>query len=336
MNNTQLLLAILLLSSLYSCKNDIDINAPWREIPVVYGFLDPNTSTQYIRIQKAYQNSISQTTQQGAQYTDSLYFDTIVVTVKSEGVSTPFYRTTEIPKETGYFSNGTHYLYKGQLNITPGKNYSLEIFSPKTGNTYLASTTAIGPSAISAATTRFQLASSRIIVTTNLSAGSASNGAFLYLTYAEFPAGNPSAADTLQALYNVVEPYSTNGNYSILSVTFTNAIRSLIPVKTGIERRIIGLDFTAIGAGKELVDLIQVSQPSISIVQKSIEYSNISGGLGIFSSRSEKGTPNIQAITASNLDAWNNEQPTGTGTILPQKEILRQQLNLGKDLKFIP
>ena len=66
------LAALIVLSA---CKNEIDINAPYKDIPVVYGFLDQNQATQYIRIQKLYQNAANQTTDQGAKIADSLYFD---------------------------------------------------------------------------------------------------------------------------------------------------------------------------------------------------------------------------------------------------------------------
>jgi hypothetical protein len=95
------LLAFVLLAG---CENDIEINAPWRETPVVYGFLDPNTGTQYLRIQKTYQNSTSITTEEGAKINDSLYFDSIVVKVKSSNQNITFTKTTEIPKEAGCFA----------------------------------------------------------------------------------------------------------------------------------------------------------------------------------------------------------------------------------------
>jgi len=37
-----------------SCKTDFDIIAPYKETTVVYGLLDPDTSVQYIKINKAF------------------------------------------------------------------------------------------------------------------------------------------------------------------------------------------------------------------------------------------------------------------------------------------
>ena len=79
--NLKNLLGVMLLTSLFACKNDIDINAPYKDVAIVYGFLDQNQGTQYIRIEKLYQNSSTQTTAEGAQYPDSLYFDSLYVKI---------------------------------------------------------------------------------------------------------------------------------------------------------------------------------------------------------------------------------------------------------------
>jgi hypothetical protein len=47
-----LIILILLGITFNSCKNDLEINAPYEDTAVVYGFLDQNQPVQYIRIQK--------------------------------------------------------------------------------------------------------------------------------------------------------------------------------------------------------------------------------------------------------------------------------------------
>jgi hypothetical protein len=36
------------------CSNDVDINANYEQITVVYGLLDPNEDTTYLKINKAF------------------------------------------------------------------------------------------------------------------------------------------------------------------------------------------------------------------------------------------------------------------------------------------
>lgn len=40
--------------SLFSCKNELDINAEPKETAVVYGVIDPNSNAQYLRVNKTY------------------------------------------------------------------------------------------------------------------------------------------------------------------------------------------------------------------------------------------------------------------------------------------
>ena len=45
------------------------------------------------------------------------------------------------------------------------------------------------------------------------------------------------------------------------------------------------MDFIFFGGGEDLITYTEVNKPSIGIVQKKPEFSNIKNGLGIFSSR---------------------------------------------------
>lgn len=318
-----------------SCKNDIEINAPWKETPVVYAFIDPSTSTQFLRIQKTYQNSTDLTTAEGALIADSLYFDTLSVKV-TDGINTyVFQKSQNAPKDDGFFASGAHFLYecKGFTGVY-NRRYTLQLFSPKTGNSYSSSTYGVGTTTIGTVALRFDATNlnSTSTIRTNRSSGATTFSTIMRLVYLEYPAGG-TGGDTLAVDYmfsDELEPYSSkNGSYRIRTQNFVNGLKSMIAEKSGIERKIVRIDFINVGGGKELADLIEISKPSLSIVQKRVDYSNISDGLGIFSSRSYKLTPNIQ-----NLD---------TQWPATQKQYLINALNaldytgiVSKDLKFVP
>jgi hypothetical protein len=318
-----------------SCKNDIEINAPWKETPVVYAFVDPNTSTQFFRIQKTYQNSTNLTTAEGALITDSLYFDTLSVKVTDGSTTYLFQKSKNVPKDDGFFASGAHFLYECK-NFTGvlSRNYTLHMYSPKTGNTYSASTRCIGPSAVSTVALRFDATNvnSTSTIKTTRSSEATTYSQIMRLVYLEYPIGT-TGGDTLYADYifsDQLEKYNvTNGNFKIRTQNFVNGIKNTIPEKSGKQRKIIRIDFINVGGGKELADLIEISKPSLSIVQKRVDYTNITDGLGIFSSRSYKLTANIQ-----NLDT----QWPGT-----QKQYLINALNaldytgiVSKNLQFVP
>ncbi len=306
MNVIRILILLIIILPLGGCDNEIDINTDWKETPVVYAFLDPNVSTQYLRIEKTYQNSVDITTDQGAQINDSLYFDTIFVKVKGTGLpDVIFTRTTEIPKQAGFFSGNPHYLYKGNLTPIYNKGYTLEIYSPKTNNTYVASTSAIGTSDIKTATFRFAKPENFISITVTPIASATTVSATLRFKYLEYT-GSITSADTFNVDYILTETPVTVSDgirYNINNRSYVNYLKDVIPVKAAYTRQIIGFDMSYVGAGKELSDLMEIMKPSAAIVQKKLEYSNISGGLGIFSSRSENLDFNIQNLGGSNWAA---------------------------------
>jgi hypothetical protein len=307
MRAIQLASICLMMLIVHSCKNDLEINAPWRETPVVYAFIDPNTNTQYFRIQKTYQNSIDLTTAEGAQIADSLYFDTLNVKVTQGNKTYSFYRTANMPKDDGFFSSGAHFLYecKGFTGLVD-KDYTLTIYSPKTGNSYFSTTRCVGATKITAAKLNFNADNEFSISTvkSSISSGSAALSQIMRLVYIEYPVGT-TQYDTLNADFTLNPNEQTYNpvtqNFLIQNSVFTNAIKNLIPDKgNAYERQVVGIDFINVGGAKELADLIELNEPSASIVQKKVDYSNISDGLGIFSSRSYKHDVNIQSFDAAN------------------------------------
>ena len=93
------------LTLLCSCDNTLEINADWRETPVVMAFIDLTQDSQIIRIQKTYQNSIDKTTAEVAQIADSLYMRNITVNIHNTGNPTLVKSFSRVSprKEEGFF-----------------------------------------------------------------------------------------------------------------------------------------------------------------------------------------------------------------------------------------
>ena len=53
-NYIKLVLFVAVFSTLFSCKNTLEVNAPWKETTVVYGLLNVHDTVQYIKINKAF------------------------------------------------------------------------------------------------------------------------------------------------------------------------------------------------------------------------------------------------------------------------------------------
>ena len=112
------------------CDNELDITDDWRETPVVYSLLNPNTSQNYIRLQRAYLGEGNAYLM--GQYSDSLYFDTNrvsvrVIRVKTTGAFDTVYCpvTTDIRKDEGVFADAPHFLYEYTGRLFSDSRYQL-------------------------------------------------------------------------------------------------------------------------------------------------------------------------------------------------------------------
>ena len=54
MKKLMLLATTYMVALFFSCSNDFEVNADWKDIPIVYGLLDIKDSAYYIRLEKAF------------------------------------------------------------------------------------------------------------------------------------------------------------------------------------------------------------------------------------------------------------------------------------------
>ena len=128
---------IFLISILLCCDNSLDINEEWRDVPVIYGILNPGTEfdnnyDHYVRIQKSFLGVEPANSYVGVY--DSIYYNTDDLAVWLEFVEPSMYLNVEsgetqgpfplelvtineslqneLSKNEGLFYSDNHYLYK--------------------------------------------------------------------------------------------------------------------------------------------------------------------------------------------------------------------------------
>jgi len=69
-------------------------------------------------------------------------------------------------------------------------------------------------------------------------------------------------------------------------LSFLQFLQSNITAAPNLKHRIKWVGLTLYAGNQTLVDYISVNEPSIGIVQKQAEFTNIAGGYGLFASRS--------------------------------------------------
>jgi hypothetical protein len=311
-------LRILLYFSLFfvSCKNEIEVAAPWKETIVVYGLLDPAASVNYIRIQKAFldpQGNAFQFT----QVNDSIYPDDlkVVLYVRQNGnLQDSIFpvlidgATDGITKDTGLFSNTPNYLYKISKPIKDSKlspnaedyEYEIVVTNPKTGfkcssKAYTAGYLEPQAPVTSNTNNLTILDKSNTFMVISYREGRKVKAYDMILRFWYKETKKHNASDTTVKFFNwyvfknrLTDPSLRGYEQKLSSVPgniFYELLSSNIKADTSVNRKALYCDIEFYGAGEDLYTYIQVNQPSIGIIQKKPEYSNINNGLGIFSSR---------------------------------------------------
>jgi len=137
-----LLAASLLLSS---CSEKFDVAAPYKDITVVYGYLDMSDTAHYVRIQKAFLDENKNAVDM-AKVSDSSFFSDIDVSIERYTVGTNpafvnSFPLTKVdltaegyPKQPGTFFDAPNYAYKFSNPLEQQYIYRLKIKHKTSGN----------------------------------------------------------------------------------------------------------------------------------------------------------------------------------------------------------
>lgn len=137
-----LILAVLF----YGCKNDVELNAPYKEIPSIYAVLNPFDSVQTIRINKVFLGVGDANVM--AKVADSINYQPgeITVTLKSKKTATITFSETLIEAQPGAFSTSQRVYttnvkistVEGSGSLTAIPVYTLTVKNNHTGNVFTA------------------------------------------------------------------------------------------------------------------------------------------------------------------------------------------------------
>lgn len=308
---------------LSSCSTDVDLLEEYKPITVVYGLLNKNEGIQYIKVNKAFLGEGNALIM--AQQSDSSNYQPGDIDVYLQKSGDPnliqCFDTTGIPKDDGIFSNDYQLLFYTNTTLDPGGTYNLIINRHTDGVAITASTPIVKDLTIqqpSSPTAQLSLATtaSYFIRWQSGANGKVFNVVFRF-PYTEYTL---SPADT-QSKYvdwnlgNVVAA-GANGNESMsLEIEGENLFKflsSTIPYDANRIRAFSDTDKVELifSAGAEdFYTYIQVNEPSIGLIQEKPVFTNISNGVGIFSSRWKKSYFN--RLNPATRDSLRNGRFTG-------------------------
>jgi hypothetical protein len=298
------LVVLVFIPVLYSCNDKLQVNAPWKDITVVYGLLSQNDDTAYLKITKAFLGNGNAlqfakvpdsstypgnlTVKIGAWSGNNLIhtyvFDTINTNSKDSGI---FYFPTQV----------VYYCKTGHLD--QNYTYKLLITHTKTGVVDSASTILVHSFNVDTP--------DPFIKEIDYTPGTYSNVIFypayggkryelvIRFHYRETTTSGSNMKSfelTVFNDYEVGNPYdstATSIEQSFSSDMFFTAVKTNIkPLKDDpavISRTALYVDYIFSVASDALNTYMNATEPSLSIVQERPSFSNIYNGVGLFSSR---------------------------------------------------
>ncbi|MCO6499807.1 MAG: DUF4249 family protein [Vicingus serpentipes] len=323
------------LLAFFSCSTEIDVNAPYEDITVVYGLINPADSVHYIKVNKAFSGTSSALDLAANSANFNYSAGVLEVTVEehnSNGLVKSYLLTRtvdEVIKDPGIFDNSGNVLYKF---IEPAINeksfYKLKIVNKELNKEITAETEIINSSKLGGKITVFtfwngtQYSTQEISLTTGENIGKVE--AVLYFNYTEHyttASSKDSVLKTVKMSLGEKEVLTKSLKWELKGEAFFDNIvsnvtpTSSMPFFSHREVNDISLEFKI--AGTELSTFMKVTAPSTSVNQDKPKYTNVNNGIGIFSSRT------IQ------IEIPNNPNPAHPVNVDQNTIIKLQTLGLG-------
>lgn len=306
---------LFLLIFTWSCEEDFNINAPYQDITVVFGLLDPGKDTIFLKINKAFLGD-GNVLEMAKIEDSSIYVNDLQASIEEweNGdfiKSYPLDTITINNKEDGTFYNPYQIIYYTPYQPVTSREYRLKVKVNNreiTAVTSLVNDFSISKPSAGSPFIQFKKGTDGEIVWSSAKYGKRYE-VEIRIKYKEVLFDSP---DTI---YKYVDwgmgteksknvnggeelkiAYSNDGFYKLMKA---NIPYSDMAVEANVKERYTNnVDFVIAVAAENLNTYMEVNEPSNSIVQERPEYTNITNGLGLFSSRSKNiRTKKIHSLT---------------------------------------
>jgi len=298
---------LLLLPLLNSCDKSLKVNADWKDITVVYGLLDQSQDTTFIKITKAFlgEGNALQFAKiaDSSMYPDSLevrldeyadttfiqhhFCDTITIHNKKAGDSVFYY-----PDQLMYYS---------KLKLNEEHNYKLYIRNKNTGKVVTSQTGLLHD---------FEVIRPQVSVSYppgksfEVKWKPSQNGKryqlvirFYYLEALKTNIDSLYMRSFDWLVFNNIRPIDINSTQPFdlyfPADNFYTQVGLKIPVDPLVTRVAHHCEYIFSVAATELNTYMEVTEPSLSLVQERPAYTNIINGIGLFSARYMKSVDSL-------------------------------------------
>ena len=290
-----------------SCSNDFEVAAPWQDIPIVYGLVDVNADMHYIRVEKAFLDPDADALEL-AKIPDSLYYDDLTVTYEVDGTVYNLEKVNGadinvgLPRDVGIFANEPNWLYRinaATINLAQGDTVKLAI---DRGNSNLplvtAKTVVQGPGRLRTPDPTLPTPprldfSSRLPeqIKWQSSEDARIFDVTVFLNYAEFPKDNPDSVKnkTIEWVWakglRVSRPENVY-DAEVETSEFFDVMANNITADPNMFRFFVDCEVRIVSGGEDFDKYVSVAVANSGVTgsQEPPSYTNLSEGLGVFSS----------------------------------------------------
>jgi len=296
------ILVIMILLGFVSCRNDLVVMAPYKDIPVVYCILNPKDSVHYVRLEKSFLGEAS--AYDMARQTDSIYYNTASVYLERwlNGAMVDQITMTKgmiEPRDSGIFTNDPNFLYQTTSPIKGNSEYRLNISIPATGAEITATTHTVNEFKIIKPETykkTLPFSSYDNYQTVEWIAAPYTRIYHLMIRFHYLEVIYPDTVK-LTADWNIgeyISQYSQGGELmsaDILQRNFYKWIGNKLQdppknIQRIAEKKAIDFIFTV--GGEELYTYMEIYKEDTGILKEKPVFTNIINGIGLFSSRYEQ------------------------------------------------
>ncbi len=303
MRRSFLLLATLFFFS--TCETDFELESEWADIPIVYAFIDQSDTAHYVRVEKAFlepggdANAI-------AQIPDSIYYDNIGVIIEKTNSGTQFQlervdgNAEGLPREDGPFAESPNILYKiraKDIDLDGGDPIRLILNRSDDLPVVTADTRVLTPLELreTSPSSPVNMGYDRNITFVWNAGEEAQIFDFrLRIHYLETePGGNDFQPKTLEWVLDDdflrEDPGVDRVSFAFMGEQFYIFLGSALEADPAVRRVFEDFDVVVTGGGQELVDFVSIARANTGITSSQFTptYTNVDGGLGVFTSRTE-------------------------------------------------
>jgi hypothetical protein len=283
---------------LASCNDDLDITAPYKENTIIYALLDKDSTTQYLRINKAFlgPGNAYEYAQvpDSSEYQDGQLQAEVQEVKNGTVVNTYALNDTLVPHDPGIFPGPMHKIYYFNAVLDSSATYRIEATAK--GN-HVSAETPIVAEVRPGTSTLYQPL--RLIqpgggyTTQILRWYTATNGKRYELAYRfnwDEVIGTDTVSRSFTQVLNTQVSTDLTGGVEMQADLAGEAFFQTVALRVGnnpdVSKRIFrGVDLIWSVAGPDLHLYLQLNSPISGIVEDRPTFSNVDNGLGLFSTR---------------------------------------------------